>query len=103
VFLCLSGHEGFCVPLLEAFHFGLPVIARPAGAVPETVGDAALLVDDSDPAVVAELLHLAVNDEPLRAALRDRGKEQLRLYSEQLGAGRLRAAVESTVAAAGQR
>ena len=34
-FLCLSEHEGFCIPLLEAFHFGLPVIARDAGAVAE--------------------------------------------------------------------
>ena len=40
-FLCLSEHEGFCVPLLEAFHFGVPVIARPIGGVPEVAGDAA--------------------------------------------------------------
>ncbi len=31
VFLCLSEHEGFCIPLLEAFHFGVPVVARDAG------------------------------------------------------------------------
>ena len=30
-FLCLSEHEGFCIPLLEAFHFGVPVIARTPG------------------------------------------------------------------------
>ena len=34
VFLCLSAHEGFCAPLLEAFHFGVPVIARPRGQCP---------------------------------------------------------------------
>jgi L-malate glycosyltransferase len=103
VFLCLSGHEGFCLPLLEAFHFGVPVIARPDGAVPETAGDAALLVDDSDPAVVAELLDLAVRDEPLRASLRGRGAARLKLYSPTVVAGRLRAAVEETVAAAARR
>lgn len=103
VFLCLSGHEGFCVPLLEAFHFGVPVIARPDGAVPETVGDAALLVDDSDPAVVAELLDLVVRDEQLRASLRGRGKERLKLYSPDVVARRLRAAVEETLAAAARR
>ena len=43
MFVCLSEHEGFCIPLLEAFHFGVPVIARPGGAVPEVAGDAALL------------------------------------------------------------
>ena len=98
-----TGHEGFCVPLLEAFHFGVPVIARPDGAVPETVGDAALLVDDSDPAVVAELLDLAVRDESLRASLRGRGKARLKVYSPDVVAGRLRAAVEETLAAAARR
>ncbi len=102
-FLCLSGHEGFCVPLLEAFHFGIPVIARPEGAVPETVGDAALLVEDSDPAVVAELIHLAVRDKSLRASLRGRGKARLKVYSPAVVAGRLRAAVEETLAAAARR
>ena len=37
LFLCLSEHEGFCVPLLEAMVFGLPVVAYDAGAVRETL------------------------------------------------------------------
>ncbi|MGH2900310.1 MAG: glycosyltransferase, partial [Solirubrobacteraceae bacterium] len=56
-FLCLSEHEGFCIPLLEAFHFGVPVIARAIGGVPEVAGDAALLLQaGDDESVVAELL-----------------------------------------------
>jgi L-malate glycosyltransferase len=96
VFLCLSAHEGFCIPLLEAFHFGLPVIARPAGAVPETVGDAALLADESDPAVFAELLHLAITDHQLRAELQRRSEGRLELYSARRVAERLRRAVQAT-------
>ena len=62
-FLCMSEHEGFCIPLLEAFHFGVPVIARAIGGVPEVAGDAALLLDDADDeSVAAELLALAVGD-----------------------------------------
>jgi glycosyltransferase involved in cell wall biosynthesis len=99
-FLCLSEHEGFCIPLLEAFHFGLPVIARPEGAVPETVGDAALLVDDEDRAVVAELLHLAVSDDELRAELRRRATARLEAFAPERVAPRLRQAVEETVARA---
>ena len=38
VFVSASAHEGFCVPVLEAMRFGLPVVARAAGAVPETAG-----------------------------------------------------------------
>jgi glycosyltransferase involved in cell wall biosynthesis len=95
VFLCLSEHEGFCIPLLEAFHFGVPVIARPAGAVPETVGSAALLLDDRDPAVIAELLHLVVTDSGLRAELARRGRTRLEAYAPDVVAARLRAAVEA--------
>jgi L-malate glycosyltransferase len=98
VFLCLSAHEGFCIPLLEAFHFGVPVIARPTGAVPETVGDAAILFDDQDPAVVAELLHLAVSDPALRAELCSRALRRLEIYSPERVAERLRAALEATAA-----
>jgi glycosyltransferase involved in cell wall biosynthesis len=98
-FLCLSEHEGFCVPLLESFHFGIPVVARPAGAVPEVAGDAALLVEDRDLAVVAELLHLAISDPELRAELRRRGETRLARYAPELVAARLRDAVQATGAA----
>ena len=46
--LSLSEHEGFCIPLLEAFHAGVPVIARPCGGMPEVGGDAVLWVEDGD-------------------------------------------------------
>jgi glycosyltransferase involved in cell wall biosynthesis len=94
VFLCLSAHEGFCIPVVEAFSQGLPVIARPAGAIPETTGDAAILVEDPDLAVVSELIHLAVTDAELRAELRRRGEARLALYSPDHVADRLREAVE---------
>jgi glycosyltransferase involved in cell wall biosynthesis len=57
VLLSLSEHEGFCIPLLEAFRAGLPVIARPCGGMPEVGGDAVLWADDADTAVVAETGH----------------------------------------------
>ena len=56
LFLCLSEHEGFCVPLLEAMVFGLPVVAYDTGAVRETLGGAGVLLPDKDPEVVAEVL-----------------------------------------------
>src|SRR4051812_9734967 len=94
-FLCLSEHEGFCIPVLEALHFGLPVVARPAGAVPEVAGDAALLVDDADPAVVAELLHLAVSDGDLRAELRRRGAARVEAFAPERTERALRELVEN--------
>ena len=100
VLLSLSEHEGFCVPLLEAFALGVPVIARPAGGIPEVAGDAALLVSDGDPAVVAELLHLAVTDADLRRQLRARGAARARAYDFPEVARRLRDAVEGACASA---
>src|SRR5436305_8196829 len=85
-FVCLSEHEGFCIPLLEAFAAGVPVIARPAGGVPETAGDAALLVEERDPAVVAELLARVTTDEELRGELVRRGDERVTPYAPERSA-----------------
>ncbi len=97
-FLCLSEHEGFCIPLLEAFHFGVPVLARPVGGVPEVAGDAALLLDDDDgESVIAELLALATTDAELRATLRTRAAARVAAYAPEPTAKALRSAIESLV------
>ena len=69
VFLCLSEHEGYCVPLLEAMAFGLPVIAYDAGAVAETLRGGGILLREKRPEVVAELLGRVHEDGALRAAV----------------------------------
>jgi glycosyltransferase involved in cell wall biosynthesis len=94
-FLCLSEHEGFCIPLLECFHYGLPVVSRPSGGIPEVAGDAALLVADRDLAVVAELAALAATDGELRRDLRARGRGRLEVYAPAETAKKLRAVLES--------
>jgi glycosyltransferase involved in cell wall biosynthesis len=68
-FLCLSEHEGFCVPLLEAMLFNLPVIAYDAGAVRETLHGGGLLLQDKRPELVAELLDRVTHGSPLRRAV----------------------------------
>lgn len=65
-FLCLSEHEGFCVPLLEAMRFELPVLAYDATAVSETMGDGGVLLKDKDPYVVAEAINLVLQDQNVR-------------------------------------
>lgn len=66
VFMCMSEHEGFCAPLLEAFQMGVPVIAYDAGAVRETLGGAGILVHDKKVDEIAELAHMLVTDTTLR-------------------------------------
>lgn len=99
VLLSLSEHEGFCVPLLEAFSFDVPVVAGPAGAMPEVGGDAVLWTDEPvDLAVVAELIDLAVRDRELRAELAARGRARLAQYTPQRTAERVRAVVDALLA-----
>ncbi len=82
VMLSTSEHEGFCVPLLEAFSFDLPVVARPAGGMPEVGGDAVLWIDEPfNPAMAAELVRSAIEDQPLREELARRGRARLEEYA----------------------
>ena len=68
-FLCLSEHEGFCVPLQEAMHFGVPVVAYEAGAVRETLHGGGLLLQDKSPRLVAEVLDRVTHGGELRRAV----------------------------------
>jgi glycosyltransferase involved in cell wall biosynthesis len=79
VFVTASEHEGFCVPLLEAMSFGLPFVARRFAAIPETAGDAGLILDPDDgPAVAAEVLALLLQDRDLAQTLSAKGGKRIR-------------------------
>jgi glycosyltransferase involved in cell wall biosynthesis len=67
LFLCASEHEGFCVPLIEAFYKQIPVLAYAATAVPATMDGAGVLYDDKRPDRVAALMDAILSD----AALQD--------------------------------
>lgn len=81
VFVCLSEHEGFCAPLLEAMHHSVPVVAYAAAAVPETVGDAALLLTDKSPAVVAAAVDRVLSDGSVWWSLVKAGQARLAEFS----------------------
>lgn len=66
VLLCMSEHEGFCVPLLEAMLFDVPIVAYAATAVPETLGGSGILLKDKDPAKVSFVIEQLVSNEDLR-------------------------------------
>jgi glycosyltransferase involved in cell wall biosynthesis len=77
LFLGMSEHEGFWLPPFTAAAHDVPVVVRAAAAVAETVAPFGLLVHRYDPARVAELVHLAIDDADLRARLRGRASEAL--------------------------
>jgi glycosyltransferase involved in cell wall biosynthesis len=68
LFLCASEHEGFCVPIVEAFYKQIPVLAYAATAVPSTMDGAGVLYDDLDPIHVASLMDAILSN----TALQDR-------------------------------
>ncbi len=68
-FLCLSEHEGYGAPLIEAMYFGIPVIAFDAGAVKETLRGGGVLLGEKKPEEIAELLGLVVPPGPTRDAV----------------------------------
>ena len=63
VFVCMSDHEGFCVPLVEAMNFKIPILAHKAAAVPETLGNGGLLVDKNKPTEALSGLVSLLNDQ----------------------------------------
>ncbi|MEZ5287074.1 MAG: glycosyltransferase [Vicinamibacterales bacterium] len=69
VFLCASEHEGFCVPLVESFHMGVPVLAYAAAAVPGTMDGAGILYDTKDPLRVAALIDMVVSNPDMAARI----------------------------------
>ncbi len=76
VFLCMSEHEGFCVPLVEAMYNGLAVFAYDACAVPETVAGAGIIFKDKSPENVAKLIFDTLQDESKREMLEELGKKR---------------------------
>ena len=82
VFATASEHEGFCVPLVEAMALDVPVVARAHAAVPETAGDAALLLPPhDDPVLFGEALAEVLTDADLSTKLTDRGRERAGVFA----------------------
>lgn len=80
-YVSLSVHEGFGVPLIEAMAAGVPVVTRSVGAIAETVGDGALLLESDDPSYVAAAWHRVCSDGALREILRSAGRRRVAALS----------------------
>ena len=94
VYVSLSEHEGFCVPLVEAMAADVPVVAYAAGAVPETLGGAGLLFAPKDLEVAAELLGTVVYDRDVRAGVLEGQRRRLQDFA----APRIEAKLRETLA-----
>lgn len=77
VFLCESEHEGFCVPLVEAMYFKVPVIAYDAAAVGETLGNGGILIEEKNHLEIAGIINKVVSDADLRTKMINNQSERL--------------------------
>ena len=97
VFVCLSDHEGFCIPVLEAMANEVPVVAYASSALPETVGSGGLLLPSKDPSVVAGAVHRLATDAALQAAMVERGTARVATFDRAHTVPRLLAALRSAL------
>ncbi|WP_282171255.1 glycosyltransferase family 4 protein [Cytobacillus firmus] len=75
IFLCLSEHEGFCVPLIEAQFFGLPIVAIQSSAISETIGTNQEVFDAFDSAAIAVVIEKIINNKEFASNLIKEGKK----------------------------
>lgn len=77
VFLSMSEHEGFCVPLAEAMFFDVLIIAYDTSAISDTLGGSGILLRDNDPLAAAMMMDRLVKDEALRSAVLEGQRRRL--------------------------
>jgi glycosyltransferase involved in cell wall biosynthesis len=100
VFAYPSLYEGFGLPPLEAMAAGVPVVAAAGGAIPEAVGDGALLVPPGDADGLAEALARVLADGGLRAGLVERGRKRAAELRWDAAAGAMEALYRDAAACA---
>jgi glycosyltransferase involved in cell wall biosynthesis len=93
LFITVSEHEGFCVPLIESMAMKVPIIAFGSSAIPETVGNAGLVWEDRNPSLFAESIDTLINDESImsRLGLAGRRRYEERFTNERIEKQFLRA------------
>ncbi len=80
LFLCMSEHEGFCIPVLEAMALDVPVLAHAAAAVPDTMDGAGVLFHQKEYDAIAEMMGRLCQVSPLREAVLAGQRQRIERY-----------------------
>ena len=81
LFLCMSEHEGFCVPLIEAMLFDVPVMAYSSTAIPYTLGGSGVLLEEKDPVFVGMMMDRVLQNPALKARILQTQEQRLEDFS----------------------
>lgn len=81
LFISMSEHEGFLVPILECFHLGIPILAYRAGAVPETMGHGGVVFDVKNHDEVAEKMDQIIMNFAMKTEIVRKQKERIKDFS----------------------
>lgn len=76
--LVASQHEGFCVPLVEAMSMKVPIVAYGSSAIPETAGNAGVILNSNDPFLLAATVNSILKDQDLLIHLKEKGYNRYR-------------------------
>lgn len=102
VFLCMSEHEGFCVPLLEAMLFDIPIIAYRSTAIPGTLGESGILSDTKDPVFIAALIDRIRNDQRFRSSIVEGQARRLKDFDKKKSIQRFSEELQSLICEGGK-
>lgn len=80
IFLCMSEHEGFCIPLLESMYFNVPVMAYAAAAVPETLANSGILFTEKNYPKIAEMMNQLTTNNQLKTTIQKTQQTRLSEY-----------------------
>lgn len=83
LFLCMSDHEGFCVPLIEAMLFDVPVIAKDTSAIADTLGGSGVLLPDKEPRIAAAMMNKVMTDEAVKEKILTNQRERLQHFDHE--------------------
>lgn len=81
LFLCMSEHEGFCVPLVESMYFDVPIVAYKSSAIPDTLNGSGVLLEEKDPVLAGEMMHRVLSDDALKNKILEGQRKRLKDFS----------------------
>ncbi|MFC1498776.1 glycosyltransferase family 4 protein [Verrucomicrobiota bacterium] len=82
IFLCMSEHEGFCIPVIESMYHNVPVMAYAAAAVPETMDGAGILFHEKKFDMIAEMMGRLIKDTAFKNAVLKKQQERINRFKQ---------------------